>query len=179
VAWLNSPPLTSEGLRGKVVLIDFWTYSCINCLRSIPYIKAWAEKYKDHGLVVIGVHTPEFAFERKVSNVQAAVSDLKIGYPVAVDSEYAIWRSFDNEYWPAHILPDLRGLLVATVAGAGITVLPDYLCRSELAEERLALLHEPRSPPGNDIHLAWRKGRQHPRTHVARDMLLKGIVESY
>jgi cytochrome c biogenesis protein CcdA/thiol-disulfide isomerase/thioredoxin len=109
VEWLNSPPLTAEGLKGKVVLIDFWTYSCINCLRSIPYIKAWAEKYKDHGLVVIGVHTPEFAFERKVSNVQAAVSDLKIGYPVAIDSEYAIWRAFDNEYWPAHYFIDAQG----------------------------------------------------------------------
>jgi cytochrome c biogenesis protein CcdA/thiol-disulfide isomerase/thioredoxin len=109
VAWLNSPPLAAEGLRGKVVLIDFWTYSCINCLRSIPYIKAWAEKYKDHGLVVIGVHTPEFAFERKVSNVRAAVSDLKISYPVAVDSDYAIWRAFDNEYWPAHYFIDAQG----------------------------------------------------------------------
>jgi cytochrome c biogenesis protein CcdA/thiol-disulfide isomerase/thioredoxin len=109
VEWINSPPLTPEGLKGKVVLIDFWTYSCINCLRSIPYIKAWAEKYKDHGLVVIGVHTPEFAFERKVSNVQAAVIDLKIGYPVAVDSEYAIWRAFDNQYWPAHYFIDAQG----------------------------------------------------------------------
>jgi cytochrome c biogenesis protein CcdA/thiol-disulfide isomerase/thioredoxin len=109
VEWINSPPLTSEGLKGKVVLIDFWTYSCINCLRSIPYVKAWAEKYKDHGLVVIGVHTPEFAFERKISNVRAAVADLKIGYPVAVDSEYAIWRAFDNEYWPAHYFIDAQG----------------------------------------------------------------------
>jgi cytochrome c biogenesis protein CcdA/thiol-disulfide isomerase/thioredoxin len=109
VEWLNSPPLTAEVLRGKVVLIDFWTYSCINCLRAIPYVKAWAEKYKDHGLVVIGVHTPEFAFERKVSNVQAAVADLKIGYPVAIDSDYAIWRAFDNEYWPAHYFIDAQG----------------------------------------------------------------------
>jgi cytochrome c biogenesis protein CcdA/thiol-disulfide isomerase/thioredoxin len=109
VEWLNSPPLTAEGLRGKVVLIDFWTYSCINCLRAIPYVKAWAEKYKDHGLVVIGVHTPEFAFERKVSNVEAAVADLKITYPVAIDSEYAIWRAFDNEYWPAHYFIDAQG----------------------------------------------------------------------
>ncbi len=109
VEWLNSPPLTAEGLRGKVVLIDFWTYSCINCLRAIPYVKAWAEKYKDHGLVVIGVHTPEFAFERKVSNVKAAVADLKIGYPVAIDSDYAIWRAFDNQYWPAHYFIDAQG----------------------------------------------------------------------
>jgi cytochrome c biogenesis protein CcdA/thiol-disulfide isomerase/thioredoxin len=109
VEWLNSPPLSVEDLRGKVVLIDFWTYSCINCLRAILYVKAWAEKYKDHGLVVIGVHTPEFAFERKVSNVRAAVSDLKIGYPVAIDSDYAIWRAFDNEYWPAHYFIDAQG----------------------------------------------------------------------
>ena len=108
-AWLNSPPLTPESLKGKVVLIDFWTYSCINCLRTIPYIKAWAEKYKDHGLVVIGVHTPEFAFERDVDNVRRAVSDLKIGYPVAIDNDYKVWRAFDNEYWPAHYFIDAQG----------------------------------------------------------------------
>jgi cytochrome c biogenesis protein CcdA/thiol-disulfide isomerase/thioredoxin len=107
--WLNSPPLTIEGLKGKVVVIDFWTYSCINCLRSIPYVKAWAEKYKDHGLVVIGVHTPEFAFERNINNVRAAVSDLKIEYPVAIDNDYKIWRSFDNKYWPAHYFIDAKG----------------------------------------------------------------------
>src|SRR5215472_1944435 len=109
VDWLNSPPLTIEGLKGKVVVIDFWTYSCINCLRSIPYVKAWAEKYKDHGLVVIGVHTPEFAFERNINNVRAAVSDLKIEYPVAIDNEYKIWRSSDNRYWPAHYFIDAKG----------------------------------------------------------------------
>ncbi|HTR88471.1 MAG TPA: cytochrome c biogenesis protein DipZ [Reyranella sp.] len=108
-AWLNSPPLTREGLKGKVVLIDFWTYSCINCLRAIPYVKAWAEKYKDKGLVVIGVHTPEFAFERSVDNVKKAVADLGITYPVAVDSDYAIWRAFQNEYWPAHYFIDAEG----------------------------------------------------------------------
>jgi cytochrome c biogenesis protein CcdA/thiol-disulfide isomerase/thioredoxin len=109
VEWLNSPPLTPEGLKGKVVLIDFWTYSCINCLRAIPYVRAWAEKYKDHGLVVIGVHTPEFAFERKIDNVRSAVSELKIGYPVAIDNDYKIWRAFDNEYWPAHYFIDAQG----------------------------------------------------------------------
>ncbi|MGA8694608.1 MAG: cytochrome c biogenesis protein DipZ [Xanthobacteraceae bacterium] len=108
-AWLNSPPLTPEGLKGKVVLIDFWTYSCINCLRAIPYVQAWAEKYKDHGLVVIGVHTPEFAFERKIENVRRAVSDLKIEYPVAIDNEYKIWRAFGNKYWPAHYFIDANG----------------------------------------------------------------------
>jgi cytochrome c biogenesis protein CcdA/thiol-disulfide isomerase/thioredoxin len=109
VEWLNSPPLTRESLKGKVVLVDFWTYSCINCLRSIPYVKAWADKYKDQGLVVIGVHTPEFAFEKSVANVKNAVADLNIGYPVAIDSNYAIWRAFANQYWPAHYFIDAEG----------------------------------------------------------------------
>jgi cytochrome c biogenesis protein CcdA/thiol-disulfide isomerase/thioredoxin len=108
-AWLNSPPLTTEGLKGKVVLVDFWTYSCVNCLRTIPYIRAWAEKYKDQGLVVIGVHTPEFAFEHDVDNVKKAVASLKIGYPVAIDNDYEIWRAFENEYWPAHYFIDAQG----------------------------------------------------------------------
>jgi cytochrome c biogenesis protein CcdA/thiol-disulfide isomerase/thioredoxin len=107
--WLNSPPLTNEALKGKVVLIDFWTYSCINCLRTIPYLRAWAEKYKDQGLVVVGVHTPEFAFERNVDNIRAAVEKLKITYPVAVDNNYEIWRAFDNQYWPAHYFIDAQG----------------------------------------------------------------------
>jgi cytochrome c biogenesis protein CcdA/thiol-disulfide isomerase/thioredoxin len=109
VQWLNSPPLTAESLKGKVVLVDFWTYSCINCLRAIPYVKAWAEKYKDQGLVVIGVHAPEFAFEKNVDNVKKAIGDLKIDYPVAIDNNYAIWRAFDNQYWPAHYFIDAQG----------------------------------------------------------------------
>jgi cytochrome c biogenesis protein CcdA/thiol-disulfide isomerase/thioredoxin len=107
--WLNSKPLTAEDLKGKVVLVDFWTYSCINCLRSIPYVRAWAEKYGDHGLVVIGVHAPEFAFERNVDNVRKVVATLKISYPVAIDNEYMIWRAFENEYWPAHYFIDAKG----------------------------------------------------------------------
>ncbi len=109
VEWLNSPPLTREGLKGKVVLVDFWTYSCINCLRAIPYVRAWAEKYKDQGLVVIGVHAPEFAFEKNIDNVRHAVADLAITYPVAIDNDYAIWRAFDNQYWPAHYFIDAAG----------------------------------------------------------------------
>jgi cytochrome c biogenesis protein CcdA/thiol-disulfide isomerase/thioredoxin len=109
VKWLNSPALSTEQLKGKVVVIDFWTYSCINCLRSVPYTEAWWEKYKDSGLVVIGVHTPEFAFEKDVGNVQKSLGDLKITYPVAVDSNYAIWNAFHNEYWPAHYLIDAEG----------------------------------------------------------------------
>lgn len=109
VEWLNSPPLTTEQLRGKVVLVDFWTYSCINCIRTVPYVRAWAEKYKDQGLVVIGVHAPEFAFEKKIDNVSKAIDDLKIGYPVAIDNDYKIWRAFENSYWPAHYLIDAKG----------------------------------------------------------------------
>jgi cytochrome c biogenesis protein CcdA/thiol-disulfide isomerase/thioredoxin len=107
--WLNSPPLTADGLKGKIVLVDFWTYSCINCLRAIPYVRAWADKYKDQGLVVIGVHAPEFAFEKNVKNVRSAVADLKIDYPVAIDNDYAIWRAFNNQYWPAHYFIDAQG----------------------------------------------------------------------
>jgi cytochrome c biogenesis protein CcdA/thiol-disulfide isomerase/thioredoxin len=109
IAWLNSPPLTRNSLRGKVVLIDFWTYSCINCLRTLPYVEGWAAKYKDAGLVVIGVHTPEFAFEKERANVEEAVRDLNIYYPVAIDSDYKIWRAFNNEYWPAHYFIDGKG----------------------------------------------------------------------
>src|SRR5271168_5567502 len=109
VAWINSPPLTRDALRGKVVVVDFWTYSCINCLRAIPYVEAWEEKYKNDGLVVIGVHTPEFAFEKDQGNVSNAVTDLKITYPVAIDSDYAIWKAFNNQYWPAHYFIDAKG----------------------------------------------------------------------
>src|SRR5215469_5773652 len=109
VAWLNSPPLSTKSLRGKVVLIDFWTYSCINCLRALPYVRAWNDKYKDHGLVVVGVHTPEFAFEHDQNNVARAVRDLGITYPVAMDNDWAIWRAYKNRYWPAHYLIDANG----------------------------------------------------------------------
>lgn len=109
VQWLNSPPLTAESLRGKVVLIDFWTYSCINCLRTLPYLTAWADKYRDQGLVVIGVHAPEFAFEQEVGNVTKAMKKLGINYPVAIDNDFKIWRAFDNQYWPAHYFVDAQG----------------------------------------------------------------------
>ncbi|WP_313076290.1 cytochrome c biogenesis protein DipZ [Agrobacterium pusense] len=109
VEWLNSPPLAREDLRGKVVLIDFWTYSCINCIRTLPYVRAWAKKYRDQGLVVLGVHAPEFAFEKKIDNVRQAVAGFKIEYPVAIDNDYRIWRAFDNSYWPAHYLIDAKG----------------------------------------------------------------------
>jgi thiol-disulfide isomerase/thioredoxin len=107
--WLNSQPLTAADLRGKVVLIDFWTYTCINWLRSLPYVRAWAEKYRDQGLVVIGVHTPEFAFERDVDNVRRAARDMRVDYPIAVDNDYAVWSAFNNRYWPALYFVDAQG----------------------------------------------------------------------
>jgi len=107
--WLNTEPLTAEALKGKVVLVDFWTYSCINCIRALPYVRGWADKYKDYGLVVIGVHSPEFAFEKEPANVVKAVQDLGITYPVALDNRYAVWRAFGNEYWPAHYFADAQG----------------------------------------------------------------------
>ncbi len=108
-AWLNSPPLTATGLRGRVVLIDFWTYTCINWLRSLPYVRAWAEKYRDQGLVVIGVHAPEFAFEKNVDNVRRAAKEMRVDYPVAIDNDHAVWRAFNNQYWPALYFVDAQG----------------------------------------------------------------------
>jgi thiol-disulfide isomerase/thioredoxin len=108
-AWLNSPPLTVADLRGKVVLVDFWTYTCINWLRQLPYVRAWAGKYSGQGLVVVGVHTPEFAFERNVDNVSRAVREMRIDYPVAIDNDYAVWSAFDNHYWPALYFVDAQG----------------------------------------------------------------------
>ncbi len=107
--WINSKPLTAKELKGKVVLVDFWTYSCINCLRSLPYIEAWAQKYKNSGLVVIGVHSPEFGFEQKLPNVQKAVQKYGVTFPVALDSNYAIWQAFHNKFWPADYFIDARG----------------------------------------------------------------------
>jgi thiol-disulfide isomerase/thioredoxin len=107
--WLNSQPLTAADLLGKVVLIDFWTYTCINWLRQLPFVHAWAQEYKDQGLVVIGVHTPEFAFEQNVDSVRQAVKDMRVDYPVAIDNDYAIWRAFDNRYWPALYFVDAQG----------------------------------------------------------------------
>ena len=107
--WLNSPPLTAAGLRGRVVLVDFWTYTCINWLRTLPYVRAWAHKYQDHGLVVVGVHTPEFGFEHDLGNVRRAVTDLGVDFPVVIDNDYAIWSAFDNHYWPALYLIDAQG----------------------------------------------------------------------
>jgi cytochrome c biogenesis protein CcdA/thiol-disulfide isomerase/thioredoxin len=135
VLWLNSPPLTRDRLKGKVVLVDFWTYSCINCIRSVPYVRAWAERYRNQGLVVIGVHAPEFAFERDPANVRKAVADLGIRYPVALDNNLTIWRAFDNRYWPAHYLADAEGRIRYHHFGEGSTDETEAAIRGLLAEK--------------------------------------------
>ncbi|WP_407158666.1 cytochrome c biogenesis protein DipZ [Bradyrhizobium sp. STM 3557] len=145
VQWLNSAPLSTESLKGKVVVVDFWTYSCINCLRSIPYVRAWAQKYRDHGLVVIGVHAPEFAFERDVGNVRKAISTFKIDYPVAVDNDYKIWQAFENEYWPAHYFVDASGNIRHHHFGEG-----DY-AESERVIQKLLSQAGQRDVPGGMV----------------------------
>lgn len=132
--WINSPPLTREQLKGKVVLIDFWTYSCINCLRSIPYVRAWHERYARDGLVIIGVHAPEFAFERDLENVKKAVRDLGIPYPVALDNGFKLWRAFDNHYWPAHYFIDAQGRVRYHHFGEGNYAKSEQVIRQLLAE---------------------------------------------
>jgi thiol-disulfide isomerase/thioredoxin len=131
--WLNSPPLTAEGLRGKVVLVQFWTYTCINWLRTLPYVRAWAEKYQDQGLVVIGVHTPEFPFEKDLDNVRSEAKDMGVDYPIAIDNEYAVWRAFDNQYWPALYFVDAKGHIRHDRFGEG-----DYEQSERIIQQLLA-----------------------------------------
>lgn len=133
-AWLNSPPLAAEKLRGKVVLVQFWTYSCINWLRTLPHLRAWTEKYKDNGLVVVGVHTPEFEFEKDVSNIGRAATEMMIGYPIAIDSDYSIWRAFNNHYWPALYFIDARGRIRHHQFGEGEYEQSERMIQKLLAE---------------------------------------------
>jgi thiol-disulfide isomerase/thioredoxin len=144
VEWLNSPPLTRAQLKGKVVLVDFWTYSCINCLRALPYVEAWAKKYSASGLVVIGVHAPEFAFEKDPAKVKKAVRDLGVTYPVALDNNLAIWTAFNNEYWPAHYFMDGQGRIRHHHFGEG-----EY-AESERVIQQL-LREAGRMPPGGIV----------------------------
>ncbi len=144
--WLNSPPLTAEQLRGKVVVVDFWTYSCINCLRALPFVKAWYAKYKDYGLVIIGVHAPEFAFEKDPDNVRRAVKDLGITYPVALDNDYAIWQAFNNQYWPAHYFIDATGRIRSHHFGEGDYDGSEQTIRTLLADAG----HSDLPPAGTD-----------------------------
>lgn len=136
-AWLNSPPLHMDSMRGKVVLVDFWTYSCINCLRTIPYLKAWYEKYRGQGLIIIGVHSPEFAFEKDENNVRQAVHDLGIAYPVAMDNRFAIWNAFENDAWPAHYLIDGQGRIRDRHVGEGA-----YEETEQMIQRLLGELHQ-------------------------------------
>ncbi|MDX6333339.1 MAG: hypothetical protein QOG05_679, partial [Streptosporangiaceae bacterium] len=132
--WLNSPPLTPAGLRGRVVLASFCTYTCINWLRQLPYLRAWAGKYSGQGLVVIGVHTPEFPFERDSGNVRRAVQEMKIDYPVATDNNYAVWRAFGNHYWPALYFADTQGRLRHHYFGEGEYGRSEMIIQQLLAE---------------------------------------------
>jgi len=132
--WLNSAPLSMEGLRGKVVLVDFWTYSCINCLNALPHVKDWAAKYHDQGLVVIGVHTPEFAFEKDQRNVEQAISRLGITFPVAMDNQYEVWNAYQNRYWPAQYLIDAQGQIRREHFGEGEYQETEQLIQTLLSE---------------------------------------------
>jgi thiol-disulfide isomerase/thioredoxin len=132
--WLNTPPLKAEQLRGKVVLVDFWTYSCINCLRTLPYVRAWAQRYKDAGLVVVGVHTPEFDFEKLPANVQKATTQLHIDYPVVMDSDFAVWNAFGNRAWPALYFVDAQGRVRHRQYGEGKYEAAEQLIRQLLTE---------------------------------------------
>jgi cytochrome c biogenesis protein CcdA/peroxiredoxin len=167
--WLNSPPLSSESLRGKVVLVDFWTYSCINCLRTLPYLKAWNEKYRAQGLVIIGVHTPEFAFEKDPHNVEQALHDLGITYPVAMDNQYAVWNAFSNKYWPAHYLIDANGLIRHQHFGEGAYQETEQMIQTLLKEAHqgvLAMSHELVQVAGTGATAAAVNMTSSPETYV-------------
>jgi thiol-disulfide isomerase/thioredoxin len=154
-AWLNSPPLTAADLRGKVVLIDFWTYTCINWRRTLPYILAWNDKYRSQGLVVIGVHAPEFSFEKDPANVRQAVEDMHIDYPVAVDSDHVIWRAFDNQYWPALYFVDAQGRVRYHQIGEGSYELSEMIIQELLRENGVANInHSPASVDGSGFEAA-------------------------
>ena len=167
IAWLNSAPLTRESLRGKVVLVDFWTYTCINSLRPLPYMKAWADKYKDAGLVVIGVHTPEFSFEKERANVEDAVRDLKVGFPVAIDSDYRIWEAFNNQYWPALYFIDAKGHIRHHYFGEGQYAEAERVLQQLLKESGAADLDESVvRVAGQGVEAAPSAAVQSPETYV-------------
>src|SRR5437016_5211801 len=153
--WLNSQPLTAAGLRGKVGLVEFWTYTCINWRRTLPYVRAWAERYKDQGLVVIGVHSPEFEFEKDVDNVRREAKDMRVDYPIAIDSDHAIWRAFNNEYWPALYFVDAQGRIRHHQFGEGEYEQSEMIIQQLLAEAGLAAIsHELVSIEGSGAEAA-------------------------
>jgi thiol-disulfide isomerase/thioredoxin len=166
--WLNSEPLTPDGLRGNVVLVDFWTYTCINWLRTLGYVRAWAEKYEEQGLVVVGVHTPEFPFERDVDNVRWAVQEDRIEYPVALDSKYGVWQAFANHYWPAVYIADAEGRIRHHHFGEGcyeeceriIQQLLREAGRTEVSDDLVSVADE-----GFQAQAAWESLRS-PETYL-------------
>ena len=168
IEWINSPPLNTADLRGKVVLVDFWTYSCINWRRTLPYLRDWAEKYREHGLVVIGVHTPEFGFEKDIANVRRAMREQHIDYPVAIDSDYAIWEAFDNHYWPALYFIDAQGRIRHQQFGEGDYEQLEATIVELLAEAGRSLpTPEPAELPGQGAEAAadWKNLRS-PETYL-------------
>ncbi len=168
--WLNSEPLTPEGLRGRVVAVQFWTYTCVNWLRTLPYVREWAHKYRDHGLSVIGVHTPEFGFERDVDNVKAASRQMGVDYPVAIDSDYAVWNAFANHYWPALYVADEEGRIRYHHFGEGAYAMSEMAVQQLLREAGkegfdpgLVSVEEHAKR-----HRQTSLGRSHHEVHVAR-----------
>ena len=182
--WLNSPPLGPSGLRGNVVLIDIWTYTCINWLRQLPYVRAWAEKYTERGLVVIGVHSPEFAFEKDVENVRRAVADLRVEYPVAIDSDHAIWRAFKNEYWPALYIVDAQGRIRHHHFGEGAYEQSERILQHVLGEAGIGgISHElvsvdARGLDGLDHMKEYTCGKQFPLTSLNHSRPGKSISKA-
>jgi thiol-disulfide isomerase/thioredoxin len=189
VGWLNSAPLTRESLRGKVVLVNFWTYTCINSLRPLPYVKAWADKYKDAGLVVIGVHTPEFSVEKERANVETAVRDLKVTYPVAIDSDYRIWDAFNNRYWPALYFIDAKGRIRHHYFGEGEYVAAERVLQALLKESGAGGLDDNAvRVAGEGVEAAPSAEVQSPETYVgyrrgerfaSPERLARGVAKTY
>jgi len=166
VGWLNSGPLSPDSLRGKVVLVDIWTYSCINSLRQLPYLESWAKKYMDVGLVVIGVHSPEFAFEKDRINVEQAVKDLNLLYPVAIDSSHGIWKAFNNEYWPADYFIDGRGRIRYHHFGEGEYDHSERILQELLRENGAGIDGSLVEPTGKGIEAPYSMDVQSPETYA-------------
>src|SRR5881227_2284802 len=170
-AWLNAPPLSAADLRGHVVLVDFWTYTCINWLRTLPYVRAWAEKYREHGVVTIGVHSPEFSFEHDLENVRRAARDMRVDYPIAIDNDFAIWRAFTNHYWPALYLVDAQGQLRYHHFGEGAYEQSERVLQHLLAEAGISGLGDfahklvPVDAQGAEADADWGSLRS-PETYV-------------
>jgi thiol-disulfide isomerase/thioredoxin len=166
--WLNSEPLTPEGLTGRVVLVDFWTYTCVNWLRTLPYVRAWAAKYRDAGLTIVGVHTPEFGFERDLDNIVALSRTFRVEYPVAIDSEYRVWRAFANHFWPAAYIADGEGRIRFHHFGEGEYAMTEMVIQqllrdrgAEAVDEELVAVE----PEGLEVAADWRT-LQSPETYT-------------